>query len=394
MITFKRFTNLFVPELKDNSQNIYRYGYDNLLPNNLIRYINESGVAKRCVNKVTNYISADGFANEATRAFKPNLKDTSDELLQSIAYDCAYFKGFALLIGRDRTGKVVSAKHIPFQTIRKTLKGDFLVNPTYGTKDYKKEKGDYYPAFKGSQITPQDLSIQINEYQNKGEVFYVYEETPDNPAYPVPDYYAGVEDVRTSSRIQQFDLNMLINGFKVGAILTLIGVTDDKVKDERGKTQRDYLNETLDYFTGHNSANGETGEGGLMVFEAKTKDEIPVLQTFDSKVIIDSSNTKRDVIDRAVCRAFGVHPVLVGFSDAAILGNTQSMANASLELNNNVNGIQRMIERALKQVFPQLDWTLTKFNPISYIPESIMMNDLTQDERRALYGYKPLNPAP
>jgi hypothetical protein len=390
MNIFKPFQNLFVPVIEDKSQNIYRYGYDNLLPNKLIQWINESGVAKRCVNKVATYISADGFSEEATKTFKVNPFQTSDELLEQIRFDLAYFKGFALVISRDRSGKIVSAKHTPFQSIRKTLRGDFLINPTLGTKDYKKEKGEYYPKYKGVTITPIQLAEQIKNYGNKGEIYYVYEETPDNPHYPVPDYYAGIENIRTSSKIQQFDLNMVLNAFMPSAILTLVGTTDDKTQDKYGKTQRDYLNESLDQFTlRQGSQTGETNAGGLLVLEAKTKDEIPSLQTFDAKAIVDSSNSKREVVDRAVCRDMGVHPVLVGFSDAAILGNTQSIANASIELNNNVNGLQRMIERAMKNVYPLLDWSITKFNPVSYIPESVM-NDLTQTERRELFGFPEL----
>lgn len=387
---FERVKNLFVPTIEDKSQNIYRYGSDNLLPNKLIKYINDSGVAKRCVNKVTSYISADGFKEQATKQFKVNAVQNSDELLQSIAYDVAYFKGYALKIGRERSGKIAWVKHVPFQIIRKTLKGDFLINPTYGLRDFKKDKGEYYSAFKGENITPAQLVEQQKNYGSKPEIFYVYEETPDNPHYPVPDYYAGVEDIRTASRIQQFDLNMVMNGFKPTSILTLVGTVDDKTKDERGKTPRDYLYEELETFTGaKTNADGETSEGGILVMEAKTKDEIPNLQTFDVKAILDSSNAKREVIDRTVCRLFGVHPVLVGFSDAAILGNTQSIANASIELNNNVNSLQRMIERGMKQVYPTLDWTLTTFTPVNYIPETVL-NDLTQEERRALYGYAPL----
>lgn len=390
MITFKTFKNLFLPVIEDKSQNIYRYGQDNLLPNNLIRYINESGVAKRCVNKVSSYIAADGFSETDTKVFKVNAKQNSDELLQSIAYDCAYFKGYALQVGRDRSGKVVSAKHVPFQLLRKTLRGDFLFNPTYGMKEFKKDKNEYFPRFKGVQISPLELKKQMEDYGNKGEIFYVYEETPDNPHYPVPDYYSGVENLRTSSRIQQFDLNMVLNGFKPSAILTIVGNIDDKTKDARNKTARDYLDESLDQFTGRNANQyGETNEGGLLIMEAKTKEEAPILQTFDSKAILDASNSKREVVDRAVCRDFGVHPVLVGFSDAAILGNTQSIANASMELNNNVNSIQRMIERSMKVLFPELDWSLTKFQPVSFIPDAVL-NDLTQTERRALFGYPEL----
>lgn len=393
----RSFVNLFVPEVKNVSENIYKYGLNDLLPNKLIEYINNSGVAKRCVNKVASYIQADGFEDESARAFKVNPTQSADDLLSSTAYDTSYFRGFAWNIGRDSSGKVVSAKHIPFQWVRKTLSGDFQVNPTRGTRDYKTTENKYYPAYKGLQISSAELANQIATYgkTNKtdglqGEILYAYLPTPDNPQYPVPDYYASIEDVLTSAEIQRYDLEAVMNGFVPSAILTLVGNTDNTTTDAHGYTARDYQQMALEGFTGHSkNDSGLSGRNKLIVFEAPTKDQIPSLQAFDAKAILDGANTKRDIIERAVCRSFGVHPVLVGYSDAAILGNTQSIANASLELSNNVNSLQRLIERTYKTVFPDLEWKLTTFKPVNYIPESVYEH-LTQDEIRALFGYKPM----
>ena len=217
---------------------------------------------------------------------------------------------------------------------------------------------------------------------------YCYLATPDNPQYPVPDYYASIEDVLTSAEIQRYDLEAVMNGFVPSAILTLVGKTDNTTRDANGRTARDYQEEALASFTGHEkNEDGLSGRNRLLVMEAATKEEIPVLQTFDAKAILDAANSKRDVIERAVCRSFGVHPVLVGYSDAAVLGNTQSIANASLELANNVNALQRLIERTFTILFPQVEWKLSAFKPVSYIPESVYAH-LTEDEIRALYGYK------
>lgn len=385
----RSFVNLFVPELINTSENIYKYGNADLLPNNLIKYLNNSGVAKRCANKVASYIQADGF-EDAAKEFKVNDKQLSDSVLSAIAYDLSYFKGFALNIGRDATGKVVSAKHIPFQWIRKTLRGDFLVNPTKGTKQYKKDQNVYYPKFAGEQITPAELAAQIKQYKNIGEIMYCYLPTPDNPQYPVPDYYASIEDVLTSAEIQRYDLEAVMNGFVPSAILTLVGKTDNTTKDANGRTARDYQEDALASFTGHDkNEEGLSGRNRLLVMEAATKEEIPVLQTFDAKAILDAANSKRDVIERAVCRSFGVHPVLVGYSDAAVLGNTQSIANASLELANNVNALQRLIERTFTILFPQVEWKLSAFKPVTYIPTEAY-SKLTDTEIRSLYGYEAL----
>lgn len=382
--------NLYVPTTEDKSQNIYRYGQDNLLPNKIIKYINDSGISKKCAVKVSTYVSGDGWADESSAQLKVNSRQTANDLLRDVANDVSYFKGFALKIGRRLDGSIAFVEHMPFQIVRKTLRGDYLINPTYGLEGFKKDEGKYYPAFNGIKITPAQIAKNKKEYENRPEILYVYESTPDNPHYPVPDFYSGIEDLRTSSRIQQYDLNMVMNGFKAAAILTLIGVSDDKTKDDTGRTQRDYLFEELEQFTGMNpNSNGETSEGGIFVFEAKTKDEVPSLQTFDVKAILDASNTKRETIDRAVCRLFGVHPVLVGFSDAQVLGNTQSIANASLELGVNVKPLQRMIEQAFKTLYPDNSWDISEFMPINYVPESVY-SKLTDNEIRELYGYAPL----
>lgn len=386
----RKILSLFVPAYEDKSQNIYRFGEDNFLPQKFIRYINDSGTAKRCANEVAKYIQADGFAATATKALivGQNKKFKADDLLALTAYDLSYFKGFAWNIGRDpQTGKVISVDHIPFQCVRKTLAGDFLINLTIGSPYYKKSANKYYPAFGGAQMPLPQLLAQMKEYGKCGEILYAYESTPDNPHYPIPDWFAAWEDVRTSSELQKFDLEAVLNGFVPGAILTTVGKVDDVTKDANGKTDKDRQEEALEGFTGNaKTSDGLSGRNGLLVLNAPTKDEIPSLQTFDAKAIIDASNSKRDAIERSVCRLFGVHPVLIGHSDAAVLGNQQAMANASLQLNLYVNPLQRLIERSLKECFPAVDTAITQFKPINYIPTEVY-GKLTDDEIRGLFGF-------
>jgi hypothetical protein len=117
--------------------------------------------------------------------------------------------------------------------------------------------------------------------------------------------------------------------------------------------------------------------------------EAPTLVMIDPKPMLEASNTKRDIVAREVCRLFGVHPVLALFSDAAILGNQQALANAIMELNHYINPTQRMISEAFKTLFPLQEWNISQFNPINYIPSEVFAQ-LTADEIRAIAGYEPL----
>lgn len=381
---------MFVPTKVIQSTESYSFGNDDRLPNKLMAWVLESGVAKKAQQKRAVYISADGFADENAAILKVNPDQTADQLLNEISGYQSYFDGFALHIKRNGNSEIAEIKCLPFQDIRKRVDGSFIYNPTLSSVTYKKGEDVIIQAFKGvRKLTPDEMASILEH----GEIYYAYTPTADSPHYPVPDYYAGIEDVRSSSELQKFDYETVINGFVTSGMLTIIGDLDTETKDSSGRTEYDYFTENLEQFTGSaKDSNGVSGRNKLMVVTARTKEEAPVLQQLDAKAIFDSSNTKRELVERAVCRLFGVNPVLVGYADAAVLGNQQALANASNELNNDVNGDQSLITRAFTQLLPDHDWTITSFRPIQYVPDSLL-NELTPSEKRALIGYAPLENA-
>ena len=381
------FMNMFVPEKENRSKGIYEFGKDNLLPNKLMRWVLDSGTAKRAQEKRAAYITADGFVEEEAANLKVNPFQTADKLLTEISGYQAYFKGFALHVKRRPNG--VEVETLPFQDIRKRLDGDFSYNPTYSSTKFDQNKEKIIKAFKFGKIDQSHL----DKIGDNGELIYAYHKSADNKHFPIPDYYAGIEDIRTSSELQKLDYEAVVNGFIPSAILTLIGNLDDESEDENGMTEKDYFDEQLEAFTGNvKDYEGKSGRMRLFINWARTKDEAAVLQPFDAKAIIDASNSKRDIIDRTVSRLFGVHPMLLGFADPAGLGNQQAMANASQELNNDVISDQQLVTEVFQALYPDIkNWDITTFRPIQFIPDKIL-EDLTIDERRALVGYAPIKP--
>jgi hypothetical protein len=380
------FVNAFVPEKEDKNKDIWAYGSDDKLPNRLLSIIADSGVATRCVSKLTEYIASDGFTEPKSASLQVNPKQTADELLQEQANYAAYFGGAAFHIKRKANGEIGEVSAIPFQCVRKKVTSGYLVNLTYGQPKFDRTKEKIYPEFKGVKISPEELKEVPN-----GEILYVYRKTAANAQYPVPDYYAGIEDIQTSAEVSKYDLETVVNGFATSGILTLVGDIDDESKDENGKTELQYIQDRLREFTGQvKNENGLGGRNRLLVQYAKTKEEVPVLQQYDAKSILEASNSKRDVIGRAVCYLFGTHPVLMGYSEAAVLGNTQAIANASIELNKLVNPLQRMLTNAFKMLFPTMEWNISEYMPIQYIDPALYA-DMTQDERRNKFlGLEPI----
>jgi len=381
------FVNMFVPEIKNESKGIYYFGKDNLLPNKLLKWVLDSGTAKRAVSKRSAYIAADGFVDDSAANLMVNSKMTADKILTEISGYSSYFKGFALNIVRNGNNEIMIKQVLPLQDIRKKLDGNLIYNPTYSALKFDRNQEITIKPFLGARKLNADEMASV---YNHGELLYAYHKSADNPTYPIADYYAGIEDIRTSSELQKLDFESTVNGFMPSAILTLIGGLDNESKDENGMTEQDYFDESLESFTGNKKdADGRSDRFKLLVANARTKEEVPSLQAFDAKPILEASNSKREVIDRAVCRLFGVPPVLCGFQDAAVLGNQQAMANASQELCNDVMSDQQLITEAFKEIYPAYNWDITTFKPIQYI-EPELMAVLTPTEKRALIGYEEL----
>lgn len=381
------FFNRFVQQSTNKSKGIYNYGENDLLPNDNLKLIGDCGVAKRAVSKKAMYVQGDGLADAEKSKIKVNEFQTADQLLSETSFSVAPFDGFAWQIKRNGNAEIVDIKAIPFECVRKKTDGTFSYNPLRGTKDFKDQDSTIHPAFRHYK-TPADFLAAFKSFDGKPEILYVFRKTADHPHYPIPDYYAGLEDIKTCIEISKMDYELSVNGFMPSAILVTQEI-DNSNKDENEKTALSKFQEGLKKFSGQE----KTDEGGrfkLMHIMVSAMAEAPQLTPYDAKSILEASNTKRDVIAREVCRLFGVHPVLAGFSDAQILGNVQALSNAITELNNTINPLQRMISEAFAYVFQQEaeDWTITQFNPITYIPDQVW-ETLTEDEKRSIAGYDP-----
>jgi hypothetical protein len=354
------------------------------LPNKCLKYINDSGTAKLCTAKVAEYIEADGFISDIESAKKVNKYQTGDDFLRDIALQVSVFKGFALLVKRNGFDIPVEAEVIAFEKIRRKKDGSgFFYNKNVGNSKYKESEWEFYPSFK---LNERGISTQYPQ----GEIAYFYKKSADNPHYPIPSYYAGIEDVISSAEISKMDLELALNGFMPSSLITFIGNPNQEIPDSHGKTVDDYYDEVLESFTGGvKDRDGLSGRFSLMKLWASNKDEVPVLQSFDAKGVMEASNAKRELINREVCRLFKVPPVLVGFSEATILGNQLALANAQKVLIDTVNPMQRFITDSLKTVF-NMDFAISQKQPVA-VADSALLEDLSPDERRRIFwGLEPL----
>lgn len=377
-----------IPESFVNTQTgVISYGADNLVPNHLINAISSSGTAANCVKTLKIFIEADGFDGGEGK-IKVNPKQTADELLAGVAYSQAIYKGFGFNILYRNNGEVGSVYLMAFNKVRKTAAGNYVYNDTIGTKKYKKSEDVIYPEFDPSRYTPDERAAkilkEIDEFGYQlGEVLYTYEENPYIEDYPYPNAMIGIKDIISDGSLTNLDNRNITKGFRPTVIISTVGELDDTSKGAGTGTEADQFDANLRNFTGDDAAT-------ILHLEASTKEGLPQVTQFPLSEQLDGVENATERVSRKVCRLFSCPPVLVGFDVAAILGNTQAIANGIKILNANVLPDQNLISQAFKKIWPVPDWTISTMSLISYIPPEVLAK-LSTDEIRALGGYPPVS---
>lgn len=364
------FRNILPTTFENKSQGFYKYGWNDNLPLEIIDAINNSGVAKKAAKKYAEYIQADGFVSESSSLFKVNHKETADKLLGKIALSFAYINSCALHVSRLGDGRVGAIKLMPFQKIRRGLNNTWFYNHTIGELKFDKNAWVELQNFKGEVASFQDMQENIKQFDGRGEIYYCYDGNPfDSSVYSIPDFMSSIEDVKTSAEISKMDYEAVLNGFTLGGMMTFVGV-DDTTKNEDGLTDREQIDSEMMQFTGlKKNKDGLTSRFALMTNFVDSAEQAPIYTGNDPKPILEASNTKRDIIERAVCRLWSVHPVLLGYAEAAVLGNDKAISEAMTMLRNSVNPTQRLITQMFTSLYGNTyDWTISEFGVKINIP--------------------------
>jgi hypothetical protein len=384
-LTYK---NRVVRIIDDKSTGVIKFGKDNAFPQRLIEQLDESGTASLCIEVLTQYVQAEGLVNEDVGKLPANDKQTFNELISEEVPYLVPFHAVALYVMRGPDGKVKQVKVLPTEQLRVNPANEWIINPTWGTKKFEAKQDAKFPSFYGSEISTEKLKEHIEKYSiEKGEVLYYFRKRPMKTYYSVPYYYAGIEDINTDAENSKLELESVTNGFITSGMLTIVGNYDDATKDETGKTEQDYLDETLESFTGNvKDEDGASGRNKLLILQAKTKEELPDYKSISSEGVFNAIDKSTDRIAHKVARLFGVPPFLVGLGGSVGFSSDIIADNITL-FNNRVLILQRLLSDALRLCFPDKDFTMTQLNPIRDIPPEVL-SKLSDAEVRALYGYE------
>ena len=363
----RTFKNILPVTTEKKGDGYFRYGWNDNLPLELIEAINNSGVAKKAAKKYAEYIQADGFVSPVASGFKVNSKQTADKFVGIFATSWSYFNAVVIHVSRLGNGRVGKSEVMPLQKFRRGINGTWFYNPTIQTDKYRRDAWVELQDFQGEVATFEAMDINVNHFGGRGEILYVYNGNPfDSGHYGLPDYLAAFEDLKTSSELSKMDYEAVLNGFVLGGIMTFSGV-NETTEGEDGLTDRQRVEEAMTQFTGlQKNKDGLTSRFGVLAHFVETPEQAPTYTATDPKPILEASNTKRDIIERSICRLFGVHPVLLGYSEAAVLGNTNAIEQARKELREAVKPVQGLIQETMATMYGiSIDWTLSEYGIVN-----------------------------
>ena len=365
----------------------YIYGENDNLPNILLRSINDSGTATACVSRTSSFIQGEGFISEIAQKYKVNLTQNGNQFLEEISHPVAIFEGFVLKVLCDLSGNIQSIYKVSLKDIRKNTSGKIRYNPRMGEKDYLKSEDKEMTEFNPFLTTEKRAEMVRNDLVTYGEqlgtIYYPFKakEFDFGDIYPIPDSNSGLEDIISDASLQRLEKRNITKGFKPNVAIAMAGKTDDQTLDENGKTESDYLDQTIGQFVGDEASS-------VILLEGQTKDAMPMITVFPLAEMLDGVDKARIRVANAVCRHFSVPPVLIGLEAANVLGNAQAIYNSLKMFMLIVKSRQQLIIESFNILFPGVDWSIKQLNIYDYLPNEVLAS-LTTDELRQLGGYPP-----
>ena len=270
--------------VKNQANDYYFFGEIDNLPNAIIATVDNSGTATACINRLEQFIKADGFIMEGMDDVKANKNQTLAGLVDDLKTNVAYLNGIALRLVFDNSGNIKKIYCIPVSTLRRKRDG-FEYNPLMGEVGKFERDTRFFPEFDPERLPSERNAIiaeQIERHKEQlGEILYVFKKGLGRyyNIYPIPKYYASIEDLVSDGKISRLDLRNISQGFRTPVVIST-GPIDDQNKDDQGRTNQDYFDEALESFTGEDAS-------PILHLKGSTEEFKPTITTINVAEILD-----------------------------------------------------------------------------------------------------------
>ncbi len=308
-----------------------------------------------------------------------NGKESLHEVLKKVSLDFKLQGAFGLHIiyNKART-EIVEVYHVPCERIRAGKPNEMgVVDTYYISADWANTRAN----------RPMPIAaFNSNDRTNPSQLLYTGLYSPNMDIYHTPDYLAANNWALVDSRVSEFHLNNISNGFSGSYMISFangIPTQEERFQIERNLTEK---------FT------GASNSGKFVLTFSDDKTRTPEITP------ISVSNADKQYLalqELLVSNILTGHrvtsPMLMGIKNDTGLGSNVDELNAAFEvyLNTVIIPYQRHIIKTLSKIFDINGMNL----PISFVQAKPittkftledMKSVMTQDEIREELGLKPL----
>ena len=365
----------------------------NLYPQFLIDLYYSSSITAAIVNATAEMISAEDIviSDEEDRDEEARVKlqnfmnnansnETLHEVLKKVAFDFKLQGAFALNIvwSKDRT-QIAEVYHIPVEKIRCERPDEFgKTRAFYVSGDWantRTNKPYRVPAF------------NVNDRTSPNQILYTGLYSPNMNSYYTPDYVSCNNWALIDSKVSEFHLNNISNGFTGSFMISFangIPTADERRQIEQSLEQK---------FTSEKNA------GKFVLTFSDDKTRVPEITSISPSDLDKQYLALQELLTSNILSGHRVtSKTLMGLDSANGFSSNADELNAASNfyLNTVVVGFQNQILKVLHKIFQVNNMDMpVQFVQLKPITVKFTNQDLaavlTSDEIREEMGYAPLD---
>jgi len=350
--TEKRFETPVVSNL-----GIQAWGDNNLYPNEILGLVAASESASSCIDRYISFVQGNGFKEEKfSEVIVNQLGETSDDIVQMLAFDVANFRGIAIQVNYNLLGQIVELNHVPFENCRlsetddKGYVGRIAIHPDWTGKTKRggkilrvtKENIDFVDIFnprKEVVFAQIESAGGIDNY--KGQIIWISE--AGKQTYPKPVHDSVVSQMSTEEGLGNIANRNARNNFLPSKALVTrkgqdVADTDDYQPDDTS------ISDAL------TMVQGDLSTGKMLHLEIEHDEEMPT--------VLDLQGTNYDKDYEVTTRTTG-QKIYAAFNQEiwyrimnGSIGFSSEILTDAYEYYSTVTSKERrMIERGFDKIF-------------------------------------------
>ena len=367
--------------------------WKNLYPQFIIDLYYSSSISAAIINATAEYIAAENLVieDEDDREDEARIKlqnfmnrangsESLHEVIKKIAFDFKLQGSFALNIvwSKDRT-EIAEIYHVGVEKLRCARPDEFgRTNGYYISTDWsntRQHKPYYVPAF------------NVNDRTSPNQILYSGLYSPNMNSYYTPDYVSCNNWALIDSRISEFHLNNISNGFAGSFMISF--ANGIPTQEERQQIERSLTDKFC----------AETNSGKFVLTFSDDKTRTPEITPINSSDLDKQYLALQDLLTRNILSGHRcTSPMLMGIKSDTGLGNNADELNsaANFYLNTVVKGFQDQIIKVLRKIFQvnnmDMPVQFVQLKPITTrFTNQDLMAVMTQNEIREELGLEPLD---